>query len=116
MYIHIYIIYKFTSEYYSQTTTSSERGWPGPGNVFSILCWQTHNYDIECSNHHRSPSTLRPKGLSRSKIKLVSHIYKFTSECHSQTIPSLEHIYIWLSYLLIFKFYKFSELHSTLTH
>ena len=26
------------------------------------------------------------------------------------------YIYIYLSYLLIFKFYKFLELHSTLTH
>ena len=30
---------------------------------------QTRNYDIECSNHHPSLSTLRPKGLSRSKVK-----------------------------------------------
>ena len=30
---------------------------------------QTPNYDIECSNHHPSASTLRPKGLSRSKMK-----------------------------------------------
>ena len=30
---------------------------------------QTPNYDIECSNHHPSPSTLRPKGLNRSKMK-----------------------------------------------
>ena len=30
---------------------------------------QTHNYDIECSNHHPSLSTLRPKELSRSKMK-----------------------------------------------
>ena len=30
---------------------------------------QTRNYDIECSNHHPSVSTLRPKGLSRSKMK-----------------------------------------------
>ena len=30
---------------------------------------QTRNYDIECSNHHPSLSTLRPKGLSRSKMK-----------------------------------------------
>ena len=30
---------------------------------------QTPNYDIECSNHHPSLSTLRPKGLSRSKMK-----------------------------------------------
>ena len=30
---------------------------------------QTRNYDIECSNHHPSLSTLRSNGLSRSKIK-----------------------------------------------
>ena len=29
----------------------------------------TCNYDIECSNHHPSISTLRPKGLRRSKMK-----------------------------------------------
>ena len=29
---------------------------------------QTHNYDTECSNHHPSPSTLRSKGLGRSKM------------------------------------------------
>ena len=30
---------------------------------------QTLNYDIECPNHHFSLSTLRPKGLSRIKMK-----------------------------------------------
>ena len=30
---------------------------------------QTRNYDIEYSNHHPSLSTLRPKGVSRSKMK-----------------------------------------------
>ena len=30
---------------------------------------QTRNYDIECSNHHPSLSTLSPKGLSRIKMK-----------------------------------------------
>ena len=30
---------------------------------------QTRNYDTECSNHHPSLSTIRPKGLSRSKMK-----------------------------------------------
>ena len=29
----------------------------------------TRNYDIECSNHHPSLSTQRPKGLNRSKTK-----------------------------------------------
>ena len=36
---------------------------------------QTRNYDIECSNHHPSLSTLRPKRLSRSKMKWWA-IYK----------------------------------------
>ena len=30
---------------------------------------QTRNYGTECSNHHPSLSTLRSKGLSRSKMK-----------------------------------------------
>ena len=30
---------------------------------------QTRNYDTEYSNHHPSLSTLRSKGLSRSKMK-----------------------------------------------
>ena len=30
---------------------------------------QMRNYDTECSNHHPSLSTLRPKGLSRSMMK-----------------------------------------------
>ena len=31
---------------------------------------QTRNYDTECPNHHPSVSTLTPKELSRSKMKL----------------------------------------------
>ena len=30
---------------------------------------QTHNYDIECSNHHPLLSNVRLKGLTRSKMK-----------------------------------------------
>ena len=30
---------------------------------------QTRNYDIECSNHNPSLSTLRPEGLNHSKMK-----------------------------------------------
>ena len=33
---------------------------------------QTRNYDKEYSNHHPSQSTLRPKGLSRSKSNVAS--------------------------------------------
>ena len=36
---------------------------------------QTRNYDTECSNHHPSLSTLRPKGLSRSMMKSCIYIY-----------------------------------------
>ena len=33
---------------------------------------QTRKYDTECSNHHPSLSTLRPKGLSHSKMKWLT--------------------------------------------
>ena len=33
---------------------------------------QTRNYDIECSNHHPSLSTLKQKGLSCSKMKWLA--------------------------------------------
>ena len=36
------------------------------------------NHDIECSNHHSSLSTPRPKGLSRSKMKWWA-IYIYTN-------------------------------------
>ena len=45
----------------------------------------TRNYHIECSNHHTPLSTLRPKRLSRSKMKFLSQICKFISACHTQT-------------------------------
>ena len=48
---------------------------------------QPRNYDTECSNHHLSLSTKRPKRLSHSKMKLCA-IYKLTSKCHSQTTRS----------------------------
>ena len=39
---------------------------------------QTRNYDTECSNHHPTISTLRSKGLSRSKMKWRAiYIYMF---------------------------------------
>ena len=37
---------------------------------------QTRNYDTECSNHHPSLSTLRSKGLNRSKMKWWA-IYRY---------------------------------------
>ena len=68
-YIYIYI-YKFTSECHSQTTPSSEWRQPGPGNVFITLCWQANpQLWHRVLKHHPSLSTLRPKGLSLSKMK-----------------------------------------------
>ena len=49
----------------------------------------TCNYHIECSNHHPSLPTLRPKWLGHSKIKWWA-IQKYSSGCHSQTTPSPE--------------------------
>ena len=48
----------------------------------------TRNCDIDCSNHHPPLSALRPKRLSRRKMKFLSHICKFTGGCHTQTTPS----------------------------
>ena len=42
----------------------------GPGNIFRILCWQSNPqlwHRVECLNDHPSLSTLRSRGLSRSK-------------------------------------------------
>ena len=58
-------IYKFTSECHSQNTPSLGR----ETLLAPSANKQTRNYDIECSNHHPSLSTLRSKGLSRSKMK-----------------------------------------------
>ena len=38
---------------------------------------QTRNYDTECSNHHPSLSTVRPKGLSCSKMKWLAIYTKY---------------------------------------
>ena len=63
-------IYKFTSECQSQTTTTSERRYPGPGNVFSTSAdKQTSNFDIDCSNNCPSILSLTWKGLSCRKMK-----------------------------------------------
>ena len=96
MYVYIYIytyicIYKFTSECHSQASPSSE--WDSQGQKTYLAPHadkQIRNYDIECSNHHPSLSTLRPKGLSHSKMKWLAIYIQITSECHSQTTPSSE--------------------------
>ena len=63
-------IYKFTGRSHSQTTPSSDRDSQGQQTVLAPFPdRQTCNYDIECSNYHLSLSTMRSKGLSRSKMK-----------------------------------------------
>ena len=57
-----------TNKFHSQTTPSSESRQQ---EMFLAPSADkpTRNYDAECSNHLLSPSTLRSKGLSRSKMK-----------------------------------------------
>ena len=91
-------IYKFNSEWHGQTTPSWEQNEAGPGCIFSNFCWQANpqlwhrvfklpslpiNPKIEgiesyqeWPSHHTSLSTLRSKGLSRTKMKWWA-IYTF---------------------------------------
>ena len=39
------------------------------------------------------PINAKVKGIELQQIEMVSHRYKFTSECHNQTTPSLEQRY-----------------------
>ena len=50
---------------------------------------QTHNYDtvLKPQSHPINPKV---KGIELLQDEMVSHIYKFTSKCHSQTTPSSE--------------------------
>ena len=50
----------------SGDSQNQKRFWPSSAEK------PTRNYDIECSNHHPSLSTLSPKGLSHSKVKCWS--------------------------------------------
>ena len=47
----------------SRDSHNQETFWPPSAEK------PTHNFDIECSNHHTSLSTPSPKGLSHSKMK-----------------------------------------------
>ena len=60
---------------------------------------QTRNYDIECSNHHLSLSTLRPKGLSRSKMKWWA-IYTVYMCVYNYTV------YMWI-YMCIYMYIQY---------
>ena len=51
---------------------------------------QTRNYDIECSNLPSLTINPKTKGIEVQQDEMVSHMYKFTSGCHSRTTPSLE--------------------------
>ena len=55
---------------------------------------QTRNYDTECSNHHPSLSTLRSKGLNRSKMKwwaiYTYYIYIVCNHEIKQAMPFTE--------------------------
>ena len=65
---------------------------------------QTRNYDTECSNHHPSLSTLRPKGFSRSKMKWWAAdkqtIYVYIYIYVSIHIYIYTHIYILYHYII----------------
>ena len=79
MYMYIYYIYIYIYIYttYIQADRQTDRlphPWSGDSQgqetfLAPYADKQTRNYDIESSNHHLSLSTLRSKGLSRSKMK-----------------------------------------------
>ena len=49
---------------------------------------QTRNYDTRVLKPPSLPVNPKVKGIEPKQDEMVSHIYKFTSECHSQTTPS----------------------------
>ena len=49
---------------------------------------QTRNYDTRVLKPPSLPINPKVKGIEPQQDEMVSHIYKFTSECHSQTTPS----------------------------
>ena len=59
---------------------------------------QTRNYDIECSNHHPSLSTLRPKGLKKIAI-YIFYIY----------ILNIRYIYSIFIHACVFIYNKVTE-------
>ena len=79
MYMYIYIyIYIYIIHTYTNLSVSDIARLPHPQNGDSqgqerflapFADKQTRNFDTECSNHHPSVSTLKSKGLSRSKMK-----------------------------------------------
>ena len=51
---------------------------------------QTRNYDTRMLKPRSLPINPKVKGIEPWQDEMVSHIYKFTSECHIQTTPSSE--------------------------
>ena len=51
---------------------------------------QTHNYDTKVLKLPSLPINPKAKGIKPQQDEIVSHIYKFTSQCHNQTAPSSE--------------------------
>ena len=82
-------IYKFTNKSHSQSTPCSEGRYPRPGNVFSTLK-QTCNYDTRVLKLLSLPINTKVKGVEPQQDEMVSHTYKSSGKCHSQTTPSLE--------------------------
>ena len=81
MYIYIYIFIYIYIYIYTNLPVSDIVRLPHPRSGDSQVQEtflapsadkETRNYDTECSNHHPSLSTLRSKGLSRSKMKLAT--------------------------------------------
>ena len=69
VYIYIYI-YKFTSDVIVRLPQPPSGDSQGQETFLAPSAdKQTRNYDTECSNHYLSLSTLRPKEVSRSKMK-----------------------------------------------
>ena len=63
---------------------------------------QTRNYDIECSNHHPSLSTLRPKGLSRIYIYILYiQISIYTDLYRIKTSPLICSANQWTGFYMI---------------
>ena len=74
MYIYIYIYIYICIYIYVNVTVRLPHPWSGDSQVQEMFLApsadkQTCTYDTACSNHHPSLSTLRPKRLSRSKMK-----------------------------------------------
>ena len=49
---------------------------------------QTRSYDTRVLKLPSLPISLKAKEIEPQQVEMVSHIFKLTSECHSQTTPS----------------------------